>query len=86
LPPSYSDPIVGPSGTLLGAFAEWDWGRSWLRLQPSAFFPSRFTWTPDGVMPLMMGPAWIEYGWRLGDHLELSFRSTVSPIRLAWRF
>jgi hypothetical protein len=37
-------------------------------------------------MPLMMGPAWIEYGWRLGDHLELSFRSTVSPIRLAWRF
>ncbi|MDB5098006.1 MAG: hypothetical protein JWM80_2427 [Cyanobacteria bacterium RYN_339] len=77
---------VGPPGVMLGWSFRLTAGSFWVGVNPSItviplggfnFYP------PAGFM---VGPAFLEAGWQVAPHLELSLRATTFPVMAAFSF
>ena len=91
----------GPVGFLIGVTSRWETGPWWIHLTPNLTLtpempipaipgsglppmgrPPRIDWH----YALVIGPPWLEVGYRLTPTLDVSFRSSLAPLALGWRF
>lgn len=91
----------GRIGFLLGLHSRWEAGPWWIHLTPNLTLtpempipaipgsglppmerPPRIDWH----YALVIGPPWLEVGYRLTPTLDVSLRSSLAPLALGWRF